>query len=238
MRLPNILCEDRLKQHYIFPLDPDYVKSMMDESWDPHLALAVMTKRVSKEEEIFYKTYNEKSASEEEKIKFKKIKKQRDVHKNGNYSLQYGAYPPKVAQTCGIDLDEAKKLFNAYWKLNWAIKEVSESLTVKTVDDEKWLYNPVSKYYYNLRKENDRFSTLVQGTAAYVFDLWVAYVLKDREQLTGQFHDEIVLCVKKDFREKVEKYLTDAIDKTNSILKLNRELSIGIQFGKRYADIH
>lgn len=230
--------EDRLKQHYIFPLDPDYVDTMLGDDYDPHLLLAVTSKKITLDDKKFYQSFNPDTATDSEKSRYKQIKKQRDVHKNGVYSMQYGAYPPKIAQTCNISLEEAKKLFNAYWKLNWAIKEVSESLSVKTVDDEKWLYNPVSKYWYNLRKENDRFSTLVQGTAAYVFDLWVAFVLKDREQITGQFHDEIILCVKKGFREKVEKYLTDAIDKTNSVLKLNRVLSIGIQFGENYAKIH
>lgn len=151
---------------------------------------------------------------------------------------QYGAYPPRLSITCNIPVNEAQEVFNAYWKLNWAIKDISKSLTVKEVNGEKWLYNPVSHFWYNLRKENDRFSTLVQGTASYVFDLWVEEILKGREQLTAQFHDEIVLTVKENFRDQIVKYLNKCIDKTNQILKLNRELSIGIAFGNSYADIH
>jgi hypothetical protein len=101
-----------------------------------------------------------------------------------------------------------------------------------------WLLNPVSKFWYSLRTEKDIFSTLVQGTAAYCFDRWLAVVLREREQVTGQFHDEFILCVKKGFREEVKEFLEDAIKEVNGFLKLNRELSISIQFGDCYADIH
>ncbi len=156
-----------------------------------------------------------------------------------NINGQYGAYPPRLVITCNISLEEAKEVFSAYWKLNWAIKETAARQKTKTLDDgSKWLWNPVSKYWYSLRKDNDRFSTLIQGTASYVFDLWVYKVLEHRQQLTASFHDEIVLCVKKGYREEIEKYLQKTIEDTNDILKLNRRLDIGIQFGPRYSDIH
>lgn len=155
-----------------------------------------------------------------------------------NINGQYGAYPPRLAITCSITLDRAKQLFEGYWKLNWAIKEVSNSQKVKTVDGEMWLWNPISRFWYSLRKDNDRFSTLIQGSASYVFDYWLALVLKKRQQLTAQFHDEVVLCVKKGNREGIETYLNGTINDTNNALKLNRELGIGIQFGDRYSEIH
>jgi DNA polymerase I-like protein with 3'-5' exonuclease and polymerase domains len=51
-------------------------------------------------------------------------------------------------------------------------------------------------------------------------------------------HDEVILCIKKGYRERCEKMLTDAINKTNDELKLNRELGIDVQFGDNYANIH
>lgn len=50
--------EDRLKQHYIYPYDPDYVKEMNVEGFDPHLDIALLGKRVSPEEAQAYKTGN------------------------------------------------------------------------------------------------------------------------------------------------------------------------------------
>jgi hypothetical protein len=220
--------EDRLKQHYIFPLDPKYVESLNKEGYDPHLDLAMMAGMLTQQQVDDYKSKKDLST-----------KPIRDIAKNGNYACQYGAYPPRLIITCGITPDKAKELFEGYWKLNWSIKEVAKQQRVKTLEDgSMWLWNPVSCFWYSLRKDNDRFSTLIQGTASYVFDLWVNKVLQGRQQLTAQFHDEIVLCVKKGYRESIEKYLNDSIAWTNQQLKLNRELGIGIQFGERYSSIH
>lgn len=222
--------EDRLKQHFIYPLDPQYVESMNREDYDPHLALALMAGMLTKEEVEGYKSGGDN---------YKFVKPIRDIAKNGNYACQYGAYPPRLQITCSISLDKAKELFEGYWKLNWSIKEVANAQKVKTIEDgSMWLWNPISKFWYSLRKDNDRFSTLIQGTASYVFDLWVRRVLRDRRQITAQFHDEIVLCVKKGYREQITEYLNQTISETNQILKLNRELGIGIQFGDRYSEIH
>lgn len=111
-----------------------------------------------------------------------------------------------------------------------------------------WLFNPISKLWYSLRYEKDIFSTLVQGTAAYVFDLWLMYILEDREELTGSFHDEIILCVEDgyaSYNEETKKwegpivdFLKSKIKRVNEELKLNRELDIDVQFGTNYGQIH
>lgn len=219
--------EDRLKQHFIFPYDPDYVIEMSTEGYDPHLSLALFAKKITIEQSDNYKSGVDK-----------KIKPLRDIYKNGNYSLQYNAYPPTVARTCGISLKEAKELFDLYWKKNWSLKKVAETLRTKTVGDLVWQQNPINKFWYNLRKMNDQFSTLVQGTASYVFDLWLMNILKHRPQLTATFHDEGVWQIKKGYREQCNELLINAINETNKELKLNRELGISIQYGQRYSDIH
>ena len=238
--------EDRLKQHFIFPLDPGYVQTMLRDDFDPHLELAMIANELTPEDKKLYQRVDKllsneatrEQVSPQEITEYKKIKSIRSIFKNGNYACQYGAYPPRLVITCGISKEKAQELFDAYWKLNWAIKEVSARQVVKEVDGQKWLQNPVNKFWYSLRSENDRFSTLVQGTASYVFDVWLGFVLEGRDQLTAQFHDEIVLCVRKGYREDITEYLEKTIQKTNDLLKLNRELGIGIQFGARYSEIH
>jgi DNA polymerase I-like protein with 3'-5' exonuclease and polymerase domains len=101
-----------------------------------------------------------------------------------------------------------------------------------------WLRNPINGFYYSLRYEKDIFSTLVQGSASYVFDLWVKEFRKERTQLTAQFHDEVVLCIREGAEKKAANLLQSAIKRVNDRLKLNRELAIDVQFGKTYADIH
>lgn len=221
--------EDRLKQHYIYPYDPDYVNEMNRSDYDPHLSLAVLAGSVSHEAMEAYINGTDKS-----------IKSIRDVFKNGNYACQYGAGPARLALTAGISLKEAKMVWETYWKKNWAIKEVAKNQRVRTVQGQMWLQNPINKFWYSLRYEKDIFSTLVQGSASYVFDIWVAEFRKHRRQLTAQFHDEVVLCVRigGGVRDKATSLLQSAIAKVNQQLKLNRELGVDVQFGSRYSEIH
>jgi len=101
-----------------------------------------------------------------------------------------------------------------------------------------WLYNPVSKLWYSLRYEKDRFSTLNQSTGVFCFDSWIREFRSVRPQLTAQFHDEVVLTVKQGAEDKCRKMLKDAINRVNDKLKLNIKLDVDIQFGPDYSRIH
>lgn len=151
---------------------------------------------------------------------------------------QYGAGIPRLEITCGCDKETAERIHAAYWKRNWSIKAVAKEQVVKTVRGQMWLWNPISGFWYSLRQKKDIFSTLVQGSACFCFDTWVSIVLASREQLTAQFHDEIVLEVLKGHQEEIREFLEGTIHETNEYLGLNRELGIGIQFGQRYSEIH
>lgn len=219
--------EDRLKQHYIYPYDPEYVEEMNVSDYDPHLSLALSAGEVTSLQVDEYKSGVNKS-----------IKPIRDIFKNGNYACQYGAGPARLALTANIPIRKAKAVHSAYWAKNWAIKEAARAQQHKVLKGQMWLYNPISGFWYSLRYEKDIFSTLVQGSASYVFDIWVMNVRKKRPQLTAQFHDEIVLCIKKGYRSQCSALLDNAIKETNEQLKLNRELGIGTQYAERYSDVH
>ena len=233
--------ENRLKEHYIFHLDPEYVHEMSAEDFDPHLDIALLAKRVDQEDIEFYKWFDklpreQRTTSDVEKQK--RIKFIRDIMKNVGYAGQYGAGAPRISVTGGISLREARELHKIYWDRNWAIKEVATEQKTKEVNGMMWLYNPVSGFWYYLKYMKDIFSTLVQGTASFCFDTWINFVLEKRPQLTATFHDEGVWTVKKGHREACEKLLRDAIEKTNEKLQLNRVLNIDVQFGDRYSEIH
>lgn len=224
--------EDRSKQHYMWPHDPEYVKEMMTPDFDPHLDLAVFAGALTKHEADLYKAGFLKK--EEEEL----VKSVRKVYKSVNYAAVYGAGGPRVAITAGVTERKGYELVEAYWKRNWSVKAIAEEQVVKTCNGSKWLYNPVSKLWYSLRAEKDRFSTLNQGTGVFCFDTWVKNIRKKRPQLTGQFHDEVILCVKKGNREKCTALLKEAINETNKELKLNRELDVSVDYGDNYAQIH
>ena len=101
----------------------------------------------------------------------------------------------------------------------------------------------MSKLWYTLRAEKDRWSTLNQGTGVWCFDTWVGEVRKGHQgkegpPIIGQMHDEIICQVGKGRRERLEKHLRDAMERANMKLGLNIKLDIDIQFGEDYASVH
>lgn len=221
--------EDTTKRHYMFDYDPDYVIEMSREGFDPHLDLAKFAGVVVQQEIDDW---------QKEVEGCKNLKPIRSDYKVVNYSATYGVRPPKLSRTIDCTIAKAKKLLDAFWKRNWAIKAIEDDLTVRNIDGEMWLLNPVSGLYYSLRFEKDKFSTLNQGTGVYCFDTWIKHVRKARKQLTGQFHDEVCLCIKGGSEEKCTALLEGAMIKTNDELKLNVTLGIDIKYGKTYAEIH
>ena len=105
---------------------------------------------------------------EEQKTLIGKLKEIRNLAKVVNFSSVYGAGPPKIALTTGMPLSQAKKLHQTYWNRNKAVKQVAASVKTKTThyegEEQMWLLNPVSGFWYSLRYEKDKFSTLNQGT--------------------------------------------------------------------------
>ena len=232
--------EDTTKRHYMYKYDPDYVEEMAVAGFDPHLDLAKYANVVTQEEINQFNVVKKKDTalSNFEQDLFQRLTSARKLYKPANYSCIYGVGAPKLALSIGVEVWEAQKLIDTYWKRNWAIKKLAEDTFVKKVKGEMWLYNPVSKFWYSLRYKKDIFSTLNQGTGVYCFDSWIKEIRKIRPQLTGQFHDEIILCIKKGSEEKCKQLLQQAITNVNKALKLNVQLGVDIQFGQRYSDIH
>ena len=221
--------EDTTKRHFMWDHDPEYVTEMSEPGFDPHLDLAKFAGAVSEQE-----VYNYVNGVEGAK----NLKPLRKNYKMANYACVYGVGKAKLARETGLPVHEADKLITAYWERNWAVQAAVDQLKVKKVGDDLWLLNPVSGFYYSLRNEKDKFSTLNQGTGVFCFDSWIREWRKKRKQLTGQFHDEIISCIPKGREQQYENLLREAIDKVNNKLKLNIKLDIDVQFGKTYANIH
>ncbi|MDG1314151.1 MAG: DNA polymerase [Flavobacteriaceae bacterium] len=218
--------EDTTKRHYMKPLDPDYVEAMSKEGFDPHLDLALHAGVIT-QDDIDKHNSGERS-----------LKSLRKNYKVVNYSATYGVGAPKLARETGMKKSEAKALLEAFWSRNWAIEKVSKNVQTRELFGSMWLKNPVSGFWYSLRSDKDRFSTLNQGTGVYCFDTWVALCRKNGIRSIGQFHDEIIALVKKGDEEQVEQIMHNAAVKLNDKVKLNVPLGTDVQFGGTYADIH
>lgn len=229
--------EDRTKHHFMLPHDPEYVATMQEDDYDPHILMALTANMVTEDE---FKQFKMGNITPEMKAARKK-------GKTTNYASVYNAGAAKIAQAAGVSLKEGKILHEAYWKLNWSVKAIAdEQCVIKDSRGDKWLVNPINGFCYSLRKESDRFSTLAQGTGSFFFDMWLDAILDlmytryRRKTLTACFHDENVFIIKdlQKYKEEFSTIIQEAIGIVNDRYKLRRKLGCETQFGQRYSDIH
>jgi len=218
--------EDTTKRHFTQPYDPEYVDEQQKPGYDPHLTLAVSDGACSLEQ---------LEAHIRGDIDISPVRRK---YKATNYSALYGIGAAGLARALGCNKREAQGLIDAYWKKNWAVKKVAENALTKTVDGSTWLFNPVSKFWYSLRTRKDVFSTLNQGTASYVFDVWLGYCKATGIPVCAQFHDEWVAWYKTPMRSMTQAFVKRAMQRTNAKLGLNVPIMFSAKTGSCYADVH
>ena len=238
--------ENYIKNHYQWKIDPDYVKTQLADGFDPHLLMAVSAGLMSEEDSEWYKWYkkNKDQHNDKDDKRFSELDLLRAIGKGAGYSLQYGAGVETVARSCKVSEKVARKLHKGYHKLNWSVDKIAGMMVTKKTSQGMWQINPVNKFWYSLRNDKDKFSTLVQGTAAYVFDIWLyqCYTLAKKRGvdycLVAQQHDDQALRLNEGCEEAVEALLRDALAKVNETLKLNVEIKCDVMFGKNGKEIH
>lgn len=224
--------EDRIKHHFQWPLDPAYVRSQMSSDFDPHLAICEAAGMLTKEQVIAHKAHEADYSV------------LRSAGKATNYACQYGAGVATISRAAGVDMVKAKQLHTGYWELNWSIKEIAANTKVKSTSFGRWQWNPISNFWYSLRTDKDRFSTLIQGSGAFVLDVWLLKMVKKAKErglpfvLLGTFHDELILELDLGMEEVYEELVRDSLQEVNEMLKLNRDLDCGVDFGSNYSEIH
>ena len=225
--------EDNTKQHFMYFFDPEYVTQMRIPGFDPHLDIALLAGMLNEEQIEEHKLYDKTKGSEG--VSHKNV---RNKSKQVNFSCVYGAGPPKIAKSSGMSLEEATLLHTIYWKRNKAVKQVADAVKTKTINGQMWLYNPISNFWYSLRFEKDKFSTLNQGSGVYCFDSYVKKVREKGIKISMQYHDEILFYLNENEVENISQKLDKSIEETNEELKLNIQLGISKDFGNSYSDCH
>lgn len=239
--LSNI--EDRTKRHYIYKYDPKYVEDMNTPGYDAHLEIALLAGFMTKDDVSFYKECESRKKkkgvlSKEEESRWEKLKGIRGKSKITNFSATYKVGKDALSRNSGMKLKDAAKLLKIYWQRNKAILQIEDDTITKTIGEKKWLYNPISKYWYSLRNDKDKFSTLNQGSAVYVFDIWLTYLRQRGVIVPFQYHDEILCNIKVGDESIITMQIEESIKDVNNRLKLNIEVGCSINMGDNYADIH
>lgn len=219
--------ENNTKLHYMWEHDPDYVKDQLTEGFDPHLDLAKFSGAV---------TQDQIDDHVSGKVSLSSMRK---AYKVTNYSATYGIQPLGLSRRGGFSVKDATALLDAFWERNWSLQAIARQVkTKKTRDGQLWLYNPVSKFWYSLRNDKDKFSTLNQGTGVYCFDTWLGYCINAGLKVIGQFHDEAIFLVRKGCENWTGHCIGEAMSQTNKELSLNIKLSTTPAFGDNYSEIH
>ena len=229
--LSNI--EDRTKRHYIYDYDPKYVEEMNIDGYDAHLEIGLLAGLLTQDDIDFFKNFNKQT---DDKDRYDKIKSIRTKSKIVNFSATYKVGKDTLARNSGMKVSEAANLLKIYWTRNKAILDVEESLSIKEIGDQKWLLNPVSGFWYSLRNDKDKFSTLNQSTAVYVFDQYVYFARTEGIKVALQMHDEILFNTTD--KETTTKVLNEAIQKVNDKLKLNIQVGCSVEYGQSYSTVH
>jgi len=261
--------EDQTKKAAIFPYDPDYVNSMSGTGYDSHLEIGVKADMLTAEEVKFYRWFkrfekvhrkeeitaeliSELQADpelqewvgmnyEEHHHLFEDINKTRASAKTVNYSSVYGVGAQKLSESIGRTYKEAKKLLDAYWEINWAVKQYAADQRTKTISDgREFIYNPISKLWLLLTSDHLRFSVLNQNAGVKVFDYWCYEMIQRGIKPIMQFHDEVGLYAKNNPEdiEKTELILRESMQQVNKIFNFPFEIEIDVMVGKNYAEVH
>jgi len=256
--------ESRTSDHYTFNINPKRIIKTQMPYFDPHTEISVASKLMTAAEEVFYvfkgaqkenpdldiKTFSEIYQWSEEvqklldlpetdqKSLLNKIKNARSKGKTTNYASLYLVGAKTLARNLEIPKAEAQKLIDAYWRVNYAVKEISETFVVKKVGEESWVFNPISKFWYFCRDVRNVFSVINQSSAVYCFNMWVYNCTAQGIWPVTQSHDDQLYIVKEDGAEHIQEVVRRAMDKVNKQLKLNVKLDCETQTGKNVAETH
>ncbi len=235
--------EDACKRISIYPIDPDYVNEMQHPDFDAHTSVAVAAGLMTEDDEVFFKlvdkTEDRSVFSKEELARYKALKLVRQDSKIVNFSSIYNVGAKTLARNMKKTEKEARNILDAYWKKNKAVKQFAQSLNVKTVRGQMWLQQPLSRFWYTLRNDRDRFSTCNQGNAVYIFDMWGKHIREQGLKMSYQSHDEWLMVLPNEFsKDKVKEIINNAIQKVNELIDSPVKIGCSVDFGFRYSDVH
>jgi DNA polymerase-1 len=174
---------------------------------------------------------------------------QRRFAKVVNFGLAYGMEAFGLGQRLGVPTEEAREILDSYFASFPSVKEFMDT-TVReakrrgyttTIFGRRRQITELSSDNFRIRQMGERMAqnAPVQGSAADVFKLAMVELdraleeagLRSRMILT--VHDELVLEVPLDEREKVEPLVRDVME---SVCKLKVPLVVDLGFGPTWAD--
>lgn len=231
--IAEMMTTDEAEFYKLFKKEKD-LKGDIEKETDPEEGRSLSEKLESLQARLSSLACNQGLDEAGKKELYSKLNKTRDKAKTTNYSALYGIGAKKLSKELQISLSEATKLLDGYKKKNWAVEKFTSSIQKRVVNGTTYVFNPLSKFWYTLRNEKDVFSVINQSAGDYFFNRWLFHIIEQRPQLTGQFHDSVILTVKEGNRDNVKKLLLSALEKANKETNLDIPIACDIKYGKNY----
>jgi hypothetical protein len=186
------------------------------------------------------------------------FKPYRSLAKNGGYCLSYGGQGPKLATTLRKPEKDGKRLFEAYWAANPALKQLKDKVEHEweTTGEKKWIYGIDGRKLYS-RSKHSLVNLLFQSTGAIIvdyalclFDMKMGYLQLDEKgrpyyrykgkivKRIGYFHDECEVETEPEITEEIAKLLEWCMVEAGKRLKLNVPLVGEAKIGTTWCDVH
>jgi DNA polymerase I len=174
---------------------------------------------------------------------------QRRFAKVVNFGLAYGMEAYGLGQRLGVPTEEAREILDNYFAsfpsvkefMDTTVREAKQRGYTTTIFGRRRQITELSSDNFRIRQMGERMAqnAPVQGSAADVFKL--AMVELDRALEEGDFrsrmiltvHDELVLEVPFEERERIEPLVQDVME---SVCKLKVPLVVDLGFGPTWAD--
>ncbi len=174
---------------------------------------------------------------------------QRRFAKVVNFGLAYGMEAYGLGQRLGVPTEEAREILDNYFAsfpnvkefMDTTVREAKQRGYTTTIFGRRRQITELSSDNFRIRQMGERMAqnAPVQGSAADVFKL--AMVELDRaieeadlrSRMTLTVHDELVLEVPLDERERVEPLVRDVME---SVCELKVPLVVDLGFGPTWAD--
>jgi hypothetical protein len=108
----------------------------------------------------------------------------RDHAKSVNYAILYGAQAAKLVKMLGVSLKEAKRIYNAFWEANPALKELKDKVEAYWLSTDKRFIKGLDGRLVSTRSKHSLINVLFQSGGA-IAAKWSAVRLAESLEKNG-----------------------------------------------------
>lgn len=168
-----------------------------------------------------------------------RLKKEREILKTVRLGLGYGMGIPSLSYRIGSTLEEAKRIYNAYWSARYKVKQLANNLSILLLEGTKDKSKTLKNLFLRpiiIKNFKDIVNRFIQSSA---HDCLIAMNLIIDENLkTGgidaypvicDWHDEFIYEVKEEDIDKFIEVSNKSLKELNNMINLSIELRMDCQ---------